>query len=317
MTAASPSPAAPRNPGDRPTLLLVDDEERILRSLRMLFAVQYRVLMTTDGREALDILRRERVHVLVSDQRMPIMPGVELLRQAREISPTTLRLLLTGYSDLEAIIGSINEGEIFRYINKPWQTDEIRRIVGEAAEIARQLEQTELPLSAPAEQGERHDIMVVDQAPETATAIRGVLDEQFASGHRLEWATSVNEALSLLEKQDFSVVISEIRVNGEDVSDFLKALKRYHPQIATIVLTAHSDATQLMELINQGQIHRFLPKPVRKTVMARGIQSGIDRHRQIRNQPTLAQCHRVEAPKTAANPTLIHRLRNIFGRLSA
>jgi response regulator RpfG family c-di-GMP phosphodiesterase len=314
------------NPSSRPdaagavdqrlTILLVDDEERILRSLRMLFAVKYRVLMTTSGKEALDMLRRETVHVLISDQRMPIMAGVEVLRQAREISPNTMRLLLTGYSDLEAIIGSINEGEIFRYINKPWQGDEIQRLVAEAAEIARSLAQTGDASAATSASNPRDcDIMLVDQAPEIATAISNILHEQFPPSHRLEWATSVNEALSLLEKREFSIVISEIKIDGEDLGDFLKGLKRYHPQTATIVLTSHADTTVLMDLINQGQIHRFLPKPVHKTITARGIRSGIEWHQRIRDCPPLIQAHRVEVPKTVGNPGLIQRLRGIFSKI--
>ena len=118
------------------TLLFVDDEERILRSLRMLFKPRYQVLTTTDGREALDMVRRERVHVIVSDQRMPIMPGVDLLREVKELSPNTMRILLTGYSDLAAVVGSVNDGEIFRYIHKPWTPAEIQAAVDKAAEIA-------------------------------------------------------------------------------------------------------------------------------------------------------------------------------------
>ena len=104
----------------KPTLLLIDDEERILRSLRMLFFIGYDVRTTTDPDEAIRILREEKVHVIVSDQRMPVMQGSELLRIARETSPATMRILLTGYSDLDASIASVNEGEVFRYLMKPW-----------------------------------------------------------------------------------------------------------------------------------------------------------------------------------------------------
>src|SRR5512142_1927963 len=118
---------------NKPTLLLIDDEERILRSLRMLFFTGYEVHMTTDPQEALRILREKQVHVIVSDQRMPEMQGSELLRQAREVSPATMRILLTGYSDIEASIASVNEGEVFRYLMKPWSAEEVKQVVAEAA----------------------------------------------------------------------------------------------------------------------------------------------------------------------------------------
>ena len=102
-------------------ILCVDDEVQIVISLRALLRSKYEVLIATSGEEALDILRKDNtIRVLISDQRMPKMLGAEVLREARKISPGTMRLLLTGYSDLQAIIDSINEGEVFRFINKPW-----------------------------------------------------------------------------------------------------------------------------------------------------------------------------------------------------
>lgn len=296
----------------RPTLLLVDDEERILRSLRMLFAVDYRVLICTSGHEALEILQREKVHVLVSDQRMPLMNGVDLLRQARDCSPNTMRLLLTGYADLEAVIGSINEGEVFRYLNKPWEVEEIRRIVGEAMEIAVGLDAVPVaPVVVRASADVEH-IMLLDHDAEVAIAIRGLLEEASPGAYRLVWVKTQDEAMFALEQHRFSVLISEIRISGEDLTPFLTTLKRFHPQLVSIVLTSFQDTSLLMELINQGQIHRFLPKPLRKTLTLRGIQSGVEQHREVTNRPELARRHSVEIPRSEINPTLIGRIRGLF-----
>ena len=120
----------------KPTLLFVDDEERIVNLLRTMFRSEYQVLTATSGKEALEILAKHRVEVLVSDQRMPGMLGVELLAEARKRSPATMRILLTGYSDLAAIVGSVNDGEVFRFINKPWNHEEIKTIIRAAAEAA-------------------------------------------------------------------------------------------------------------------------------------------------------------------------------------
>jgi response regulator RpfG family c-di-GMP phosphodiesterase len=114
---------------DKPKILLVDDEERILRSLSMLLRTQYQIFATSDGHEALKILRQENIHVVISDQRMPVMSGTELLRQARDIAPDTIRILLTGYSDADAALDALNDGEIFRYINKPWGPKELRETI--------------------------------------------------------------------------------------------------------------------------------------------------------------------------------------------
>src|SRR3546814_5451293 len=88
----------------RPCVLCVDDEPRILFALKALLRSQYEVLTANDGESALGIMRSRPINVLISDQRMPNMTGVEVLRQAKEIQPPAIRLLLTGYSDLNAII---------------------------------------------------------------------------------------------------------------------------------------------------------------------------------------------------------------------
>lgn len=296
----------------KPTLLFVDDEERILRSLRMLFAANYRVLVTTSGHEALEILKREKVHALVSDQRMPAMAGVDLLRQAREIAPDTMRLLLTGYSDIEAIIGSINDGEVFRYISKPWNADEIRAIVGEAAGIAQSLEQSQprgpAPAAAPAQR-----LLLIDDCADTASELKTLIRESFPHTFALDWATSLSEAMRILEKKNVSIVVSEVQVGGEDMTPLLKTLKRFKPHIVTIVLTSFKDASQLVALINQGQVHRFLPKPMRRVMTVRGIQSGIERSQQVQQRPETARRHAVAAP-TQVDPGLLSRLRGMFQR---
>ena len=103
----------------RPSILFVDDEERVVNQLRMIFRQNYEVHTATSGAEGLAILQRTPVDVVVSDQRMPGMTGIEFLAQVRNQRPAAMRLLLTGYSDLAAIVGSVNEGEVFRFINKP------------------------------------------------------------------------------------------------------------------------------------------------------------------------------------------------------
>src|SRR6218665_3121556 len=106
-------------------LLFVDDEERIVNLLRMMFRADYEVHTATSGAAALEIIAAHPIDVIVSDQRMPGMLGIELLNEVRLRSPATMRILLTGYSDLSAIVGSVNDGEVFRFINKPWDKAEI------------------------------------------------------------------------------------------------------------------------------------------------------------------------------------------------
>src|SRR5690606_10802251 len=133
-SAVTDSPAA--NP-PKARVLFVDDEPRVLTTMRMLFRANYQVFTAEGGAQALEMLKTQPVDVVVSDQRMPGMTGIELLRVARELNPNAMRILLTGYSDLSAIIGSINEGEIFRFVSKPWANEELTTTVARAVAAAR------------------------------------------------------------------------------------------------------------------------------------------------------------------------------------
>ena len=111
---------------DKPKVLLVDDEESILNSLRRLLRGQpFEVLLATSGAQALEIMAQQPIDLVMSDARMPNMDGATLLGHIHKRYPTTTRILLTGYADLPTIIKAINEGQIHRYISKPWNDEEI------------------------------------------------------------------------------------------------------------------------------------------------------------------------------------------------
>ncbi|MDZ7640803.1 MAG: response regulator [Desulfurivibrio sp.] len=112
-------------------VLFVDDEENILKALRRLFIGEdFEVIIASSGAEALKIINsRDDCAVVVSDQRMPGMTGVEFLAQVRKKAPFAVRILLTGYADIQAAMDSINRGGVYRYLTKPWQEEELRHTV--------------------------------------------------------------------------------------------------------------------------------------------------------------------------------------------
>ena len=119
----------------RPTVLLVDDEESILNSLRRLLRGQpYDVLLAGSGAQALEIMAAQPVDLVMTDARMPAMDGATLLAETHRLYPATSRILLTGYADLTMIIKAINEGQIHRYISKPWNDDELLLILRQSLE---------------------------------------------------------------------------------------------------------------------------------------------------------------------------------------
>jgi response regulator RpfG family c-di-GMP phosphodiesterase len=116
----------------QPALLVVDDEGEILYSLRGLLRKEYDFHAAQSGYEALRVLERTPVQVVMADQRMPEMTGVDFLAQLRVRYPDVTRLLLTGYADLPAVIAAINQGQVFRYVTKPWDAEALRLVLREA-----------------------------------------------------------------------------------------------------------------------------------------------------------------------------------------
>jgi two-component system, NtrC family, response regulator HupR/HoxA len=116
------------------TILIVDDEPRVLDALEAVLAAEFRVLRAEGGEEALRILPGAEVAVIVSDYRMPGMTGVELLRRSQDISPDSMRIVLTAYTDVDHLMEAINTGRIYHFVPKPWDPNEFLLIVRRAAE---------------------------------------------------------------------------------------------------------------------------------------------------------------------------------------
>lgn len=117
----------------RRTILVVDDEESILSSLKRLFRRDgYRILTANSGVQGLEMLAGNTVDVVISDQRMPNMTGVEFLRQVKQLYPETVRIVLSGYTELNSITEAINEGAIYKFLTKPWDDEQLRLNVQEA-----------------------------------------------------------------------------------------------------------------------------------------------------------------------------------------
>lgn len=122
----------------KPTVLFVDDEEDILNALRrMLRPEPYAQLFALSGKEALDLLSQHSVHVMVSDMRMPQMDGVKLLETVRDRYPEIIRMVISGWADADAILDAVNNGQIYRYLVKPWEPRELKLTLRQALEMYR------------------------------------------------------------------------------------------------------------------------------------------------------------------------------------
>ncbi|TXI77493.1 MAG: response regulator [Dechloromonas sp.] len=172
------------------TLLFVDDEPSILSALRRLFRPQgYRILIAESGRAGLEILASESVDLVISDMRMPEMDGAHFLKEVRARWPGIIRILLTGYADMTSTIAAINEGEIYRYISKPWDDNEIALVVREALERQRLVAENQR-LTA-----------LTQQQNEELKALNAGLEQKVA-----ERTQEVREALTELKKTFMATV---------------------------------------------------------------------------------------------------------------
>lgn len=293
-------------------VLFVDDEARILNALGAMFRPKYRVHVADDPRKALELVRNLHVHVIVSDQRMPHMLGVDLLRQVREMSPQTVRILLTGYSDLASIVGSINQGEVWRFINKPWDANDIQATLAEAVSIATTL--PEVPAwRMPAPPRHEESVLVLDPS---GVHFRTVL-AAFAEQHWVVPARSVDEAVALLQERETAVMVVDLDADPVEAKTLLHLLKREYPQILSIALTEASDAELLIELINEAQVYRFVTKPVDAATLEQHVNAALNRYHSIKATPDLVRAQTVVTPPrgiSSGGSRLLERLRALRPR---
>jgi CheY-like chemotaxis protein len=124
------------------TLLIVDDEQNILNSLRRLLRREsYEILTANSPAAGFELLAKNRVQVVISDQRMPDMSGTEFLARVKQLYPETVRIILSGYTDLESLTEAINRGSIYRFLVKPWNDEDLRTQIREAFRFAHGLAQ--------------------------------------------------------------------------------------------------------------------------------------------------------------------------------
>ena len=284
LAAAKPAQAAPAandtEEGRKVRVLFVDDEERVLNGLRALFRADYEVFTADNGAAALELVKRHQIPVVVSDQRMPGITGVELLRQVRAIAPQSVRLLLTGYTDLAAMVGSINDGEVYRFVRKPWDNDEIRATLADAATLAVKQSIGEAPDAAAKPKSPRTagSILVIDQGEGLARGLQRLV----AGAAQVERAASPQEAAKILMQREFACVVADFAAGRDGLITLFKLLKSQKPQTRAILISDEPDSELVASLINQAQIYRFLSKPVDPRELRANVAMALRRYAQYR-----------------------------------
>ncbi|MDM1296116.1 response regulator [Sphingobacterium sp. N143] len=117
------------------SILYVDDEENNLLSFKATFRLKYNVFTAISGAEAIELVKSNPIDIIITDQRMPEMTGVEFLEEIIKIDAAPMRILLTGYADMGAVVDAVNKGKIFHYLNKPWSEQELDQTIQRAYEV--------------------------------------------------------------------------------------------------------------------------------------------------------------------------------------
>lgn len=300
------------------TVLCVDDEPRITSALKALLRRDYKVLIANGGKDALDLLKVNSVDVLISDQRMPGMLGSELLAEVSRLYPQTMRILLTGFMDRQAIVDSINEGEVYRFINKPWDNFEIAQVVAEAAAASEMPAGTfflgdgtaigggEDQAFVSATRGKA--ILLIEKNQEVRTQIR-----RFCSQREIMVYSTQNieqAAAAATTRDNVGLVIVEL-TGEEQTMQTINLLKQARPELVTIALTHEYDAQTAVELINQGQVFKYLVKPIDSDNLHTAINSAFRRYLYLKDNTASWRRYAVEKPKGR----IATGLQSLFGRL--
>jgi len=286
-------------------ILLVDDELEIVHSMKALFDGVYNVFTATNGSDALKILSKTRIHVLACDQRMPEMVGVEVINQARQISPNTVRLLLIDAIDLQKGIGKINKNAVWRYMTKPWSDVELRESVTKAVALSQRLFASHKALNT----NRGSEILVLDDELGVSLMVQGMLQKHF----RTHLARGLEQAHQIIATRDIGLVIADIRKSNSNNESLVKFLKREYPHLVPVVITNQENAPAAFEMITQGLIYRYLTD-LNQDVILRTLASAMVFHRQSQKQTVLAE-EEVMASVAPSEMSIVGNLKSRFSGL--
>jgi diguanylate cyclase (GGDEF)-like protein len=181
-----------------PRILLIDDEADILRALERALRGKYDVVSTSSPKEAIKLIEAESFHVIISDQKMPDMMGTELLAQAAKLQPLTTRVILTAFTETSAILEAVNRAEIYRFVTKPWENQNLFEVINHAVERAELLRKNQQLLSQLTALNKNLEVVVEKRTEELKIA-----------NQKLSELAMTDPLTKILNRRAFSVKITE------------------------------------------------------------------------------------------------------------
>jgi signal transduction histidine kinase len=229
----------------RKLVLYVDDEPKNLSSFKSVFRRYYEIYLANSAEEGINIMEQTPIQLVITDQRMPKTTGVEFLEQISSKFPDVTRILLTGYSDLDAIIDAINKGKIFKYIAKPWKAEELKETIDIALELARLKKQNKILIESLQKTNQELDSFVYRAAHDLRGPIANLLG-------------LINLAKS---EEDLKIIKHYIELKEHTVRRLDSFIHDIVDYSGNLRLAVRRDTIDFKVLVNQAiKQHQFMPK---------------------------------------------------------
>ncbi len=268
-------------------ILYVDDEPANLELFSRYFEDDYVIHTACSGREALDVLGREPIQLLITDQRMPGMTGTELLEATREPYPDLSRVIVTAHSDVRVILQAIELGRIDHYVTKPWDPDELRIAIDRALDgyelrwqhrqhrqLFDDLEKRSgrIPIEPLVQTTLRPTVLYVD-GMETH---RSMFERSFHKVYVTYTAGDSSEALRLLASREIHLLLADQRLPGSSGLELLEATAEESPETLRFLVTAFVDIAAVVRAIDAGRVYSYITKPWNPQELRLALDSAVE-----------------------------------------
>ncbi|HSC10889.1 MAG TPA: hypothetical protein VLC97_07930 [Rhodanobacteraceae bacterium] len=308
--------ARPPEPASR--ILLVTAEGSIQHALVALLR-EHEVIVCADPDAAAALAAKNDVDTVICSQRVPPATGIDVLRAVKRAHPRGMRVLLSDRPEGRLLLDAVNDVEVFRCVDLPWNNAAMRELANAAARGARSTPVlgSEPPGSDEAADLKRHvALVVIDGDADAQQRLRDVLQPHY----KIHFTSEFERALVFMEQHETGAMICAPRVGRSELVTPLKALKQSHPQITTIAIDAHLDVDLTIELINEAQVFRLLRRPLHPTICRQYADAAMARYWRIKQNPQAAWRFAAAPVLGSRAPRqlpagLLNRIRGLPGRL--
>jgi DNA-binding NtrC family response regulator len=238
-------------------ILIVDDEEKILKSLcRLLMNENYEIKTANSAEEGLAILKEFPAQLIISDNMMPGMTGIEFFKKVEDLYPNTIRIILTGRADIKVTIASINEGEIFRFLTKPCKGDELKITIANALKYYDLIKENRSLIQIVRKQ--RRTVLIVDDDAIIREQLEKELKRNFFN---TLLAADGKSALEKFSKNKVDILILDVKLPDMDGLEVLQKVKERNPDCEVIVVTGFGNQEIAVQSLRRGAID-YIDKPL-------------------------------------------------------